>query len=170
MTMILGIGNTLLQDEGIGIHLLHYIQTENPQWQADDNIELLDGGTLSFDLLSSIQADQDLLILDAVNLNQEPGTVYCLEEKAMDEFLSRPGKSVHEVSLSDLFDMSRLIEQLPRHRAMIGIQPEVIDWGCELTDIVLQALPAAEIQVKQILAQWHVEAQNNAAYEQEQVL
>lgn len=158
MTMILGIGNTLLQDEGVGIHLLHYLRAENPQWQSDENIELLDGGTLSFDLLSSIQADQDLLILDAVNLKQPPGTVYCFEEQAMDEFLSQPGKSVHEVSLSDLFDMSRLIDQLPRHRAMIGIQPRIIDWGNELTDVVQQALPAAEIQIKQMLAQWAEQA------------
>ena len=88
----------------------------------------------------------------------------------MDEFLSRPGKSVHEVSLSDLFDMSRLIDQLPRHRAMIGIQPEVIDWGSELTDKVLQALPAAEVQVKGMLAQWHAAARNNTEYDRERVL
>ncbi|MCK5649527.1 MAG: hydrogenase maturation protease, partial [Gammaproteobacteria bacterium] len=107
MAMILGIGNTLLKDEGIGIHLLNYIEEQNPQWQSCDKIEMIDGGTLSFDLLASIQADQDLIVLDAINLNQSPGTVYCLQDQAMDEFLSQPGKSVHEVSLQDLFDMSR---------------------------------------------------------------
>ncbi len=154
MAMILGIGNTLLKDEGIGIHLLNYIEEQNPQWQSCDKIEMIDGGTLSFDLLASIQADQDLIVLDAINLNQSPGTVYCLQDQAMDEFLSQPGKSVHEVSLQDLFDMSRLVDQLPEKRALIGIQPESIDWGCELTAVVQQALPAAEIQIKQILEQW----------------
>ncbi len=154
MAMILGVGNTLLKDEGIGIHLLNFIQALNPQWQAEDGIEMLDGGTLSFDLLSSIRADQNLIVLDAINLKQAPGTVYCLHDQAMDEFLSQPGKSVHEVSLLDLFDMSRLVEQLPEKRALIGIQPDSIDWGSDLTPIVEKALPEAAAQIKRLLEQW----------------
>ncbi|MCP3851240.1 MAG: hydrogenase maturation protease [Gammaproteobacteria bacterium] len=161
MTMILGVGNTLLKDEGLGIHLLDYLKTHNPQWLSDGQIEMIDGGTLSFDLLSSIQADQDLLILDAVNLQEPPGTVYCFQDEAVDEFLSKPGKSVHEVSLLDLFDMSRLVDQLPKNRALIGIQPEVIDWGSELTPIVYQALAEAEEQVKCILQQWSKRADSH---------
>ncbi len=107
MAVILGIGNTLLKDEGIGIHLLNYLKAENPHWESDYNIEMLDGGTLSFDLLANIQADQELLVLDAVNLKQAPGSVYCLQDQAMDKFLSQPGKSVHEVSLQDLLDMKQ---------------------------------------------------------------
>jgi len=162
MAMILGVGNTLLKDEGICIHLLNYIKSKNPQWPSGDNscenscekIEMIDGGTLSFDLLSSIRAEQNLIVLDAVNLKQPPGTVYCFQDQEVDEFLSQPGKSVHEVSLQDLFDMSRLVEQLPQKRALIGIQPETIDWGSDLTPIVHSALAEAECQVKQILEQW----------------
>lgn len=154
MALILGIGNTLLQDEGIGIHLLNYLKAENPQWQADFNIEMLDGGTLSFDLLAEIQADQELLVLDAVNLQQTPGSVYCLQAEEMDHFLSQPGKSVHEVSLQDLFDMSRLMEQLPARRALIGIQPEIIDWGSHLSQTVEKSLPYAAVQASLILEQW----------------
>jgi len=156
MAMILGIGNTLLKDEGIGIHLLNYVKQNNPHWPLDEQIEMLDGGTLSFDLLSNIQAEQDLLVLDAINLSQPPGTVYCFQDEAIDEFLAKPGKSVHEVSLQDLFDMSRLIDQLPHRRALIGIQPDIIDWGSDLTPKVEQALPLAQIQINQILQQWGV--------------
>jgi len=154
MAVILGIGNTLLKDEGIGIHLLNYIKAQYPQWGSDFNIEMIDGGTLSFDLLANIQADQELLVLDAVNLQQAPGNVYCLHAQAMDEFLSQPGKSVHEVSLQDLFDMSRLIEQLPQKRALIGIQPETIDWGSHLSQTVQQSLASAAIQAQLVLEQW----------------
>jgi len=156
MAVILGIGNTLLRDEGIGIHLLHYIQAQYPQWNSRYGIEMIDGGTLSFDLLASIRSDQPLLVLDAVNLKQSPGTVYCLQAQAMDSFLAQPGKSVHEVSLLDLFDMSRLTEQLPQNRALIGIQPDCIDWGSHLSQVVQNALPDAALQVEQILAQWGV--------------
>lgn len=166
MTMILGIGNTLLKDEGIGIHLLNYIQASHPQWASCDKIEMIDGGTLSFDLLANIQADQDLIVLDAVNLQQSPGTVYCFEDQAVDEFLSQPGKSVHEVSLQDLFDMSRLVGQLPQKRALIGIQPDIIDWGSDLTQVVHQALPAAASRIEQILAQWGAISQKKAISQQ----
>jgi len=154
MAVILGIGNTLLQDEGIGIHLLNYLKAENPHWESDYNIEMLDGGTLSFDLLANIQADQELLVLDAVNLKQAPGSVYCLQDQAMDKFLSQPGKSVHEVSLQDLLDMSRLTDQLPRKRALIGIQPEIIDWGSHLSQSAQKSLAYAAIQASLILQQW----------------
>lgn len=156
MAIILGIGNTLLKDEGIGIHLLNYIKAQHPQWESDFNIEFIDGGTLSFDLLVNIQADQELLVLDAVNLKQSPGSVYCLQAQEMDKFLSQPGKSVHEVSLQDLFDMSRLQEQLPQKRALIGIQPETIDWGCHLSQAAEKSLAYAAIQAELIFQQWGI--------------
>lgn len=156
MALILGIGNTLLKDEGLGVHLLNYIKSQYPQWSLEYGIEMLDGGTLSFDLLASIRADQDLIVLDAVNLKQSPGSIYCLQAQAMDNFLSQPGKSVHEVSLQDLFDMSRLTGQLPKKRALIGIQPDCIDWGSQLSQVVQQSLPDAAIQLKQLLSQWGI--------------
>ena len=156
MTVILGIGNTLLKDEGIGIHLLDYIQKAYPQWVQQFDIQLIDGGTLSFDLLTLICSTQQLIVLDAVRLKQPAGSVYCLQDQAMDQFLAQPGKSVHEVSLQDLFDMSRLTEQLPEHRALIGIEPETIDWGSQLTSDVNQSLSAAGNKVKQLLEQWGV--------------
>lgn len=168
MTMILGIGNTLLKDEGIGIHLLNYIKAQNPQWVSYDKLEMIDGGTLSFDLLANIRADQDLIVLDAVNLQQPPRTVYCFEDQAVDEFLSQPGKSVHEVSLQDLFDMSRLVGQLPQKRALIGIQPDIIDWGSDLTQMVHQALPAAASRIEQILAQWGAISQQEVISQENQ--
>lgn len=154
MALILGIGNTLLKDEGIGIHLLNYIQSHYPEWETQFGVEMLDGGTLSFDLLGHIRADQELIVLDAMNMKQKPGTTYCLQAQAMDQFLSQPGKSVHEVSLMDLFDMSRLSEQLPEKRALIGIQPDCIDWGEQLTSDVQEALPNAAILVQQVLSDW----------------
>ncbi len=157
MAIILGVGNTLLKDEGIGIHLLEYIQSHFPHWQTLHAIEMVDGGTLSFDLLSLIQADQELIVLDAINYKQSPpGTIYNFQSQDLDFFLSQPGKSVHEVSLMDLFDMSRLSEQLPDKRAMVGIQPDIIDWGNDLTPSVADALPEAAEVVKNVLQQWGI--------------
>ena len=69
--LVLGIGNTLLSDEGVGIHVLHALSQGAPM---PDGVELLDGGTLSFTLAGPIQDADALIVVDAANINAEPGT------------------------------------------------------------------------------------------------
>ena len=152
MVLVLGIGNSLLQDEGIGHHLLKKMEQEKSYWPAT----FLDGGTLSFNLASTIELYDHVIILDAANLHQRPGTVEIFYDTELDEFLNKPGKSVHEVSISDLFDMTRLTGTMPQHRAMVAIQPETIDWGEALTEAVYNAQPQAIEQVEKILMQWNI--------------
>jgi len=61
---------------------------------------------------------------------------------------------VHEVSLSDLFDMARLTDSLPARRALIGIEPERVDWGSELTPAVAAAVPCAADEIRALLQRW----------------
>ena len=77
----------------------------------------------------------------------------------MDRQLTGKGKSVHEVSLMDLMDMSRLSGTLPRRRALVGIEPGEIDWGDTLTPAVEAAVPLAIAEVRRLLARWDQEAQ-----------
>ena len=150
MVLVLAIGNSLLQDEGIGFHLLQRLIAEKPHWP----VKYLDGGTLSFSLTNDIESCSHLIILDAANLHQAPGFVKTFKNSELDSFLSKPGKSVHEVSLSDLFDMTRLTESLPVHRAMIGVQPKTIEWGEQLTPELEAALPEATKQIEAVLIEW----------------
>lgn len=162
MVLIMGIGNSLLQDEGIGFHLLQRLRLEKSHWP----VQFLDGGTLSFNLTTAIESCSHLIVLDAANFHQAPGTVKSFLNTELDDFLNKPGKSVHEVSLSDLFDMTRLTESLPDYRALIGIQPKTIAWGENLTTEVYKAQSKAMQQVESILVSWGVIAtQKNSAAE-----
>ena len=120
-TLILGIGNTLLTDEGAGIHALNHLQSE---YSDIPNLTFLDGGTLSFTLAVWIEDCTNLIVFDATELNQPAGTVNTFVGTAMDEFLGTSKRSAHEVGLLDLMDITRLTEHLPENRALIGIQPE----------------------------------------------
>ena len=152
MVLILGIGNSLLQDEGIGFHLLNRLRAEKNHWP----VEFMDGGTLSFGLSSAIESCSHLIVLDAANLHQPAGSIQAFLNNDLDDFLNKPGKTVHEVSLSDLFDMARLTESLPQQRAMIAVQPQEISWGENLTEAVFNSQSQAIELIESILMDWEV--------------
>ncbi|MDH2916809.1 MAG: HyaD/HybD family hydrogenase maturation endopeptidase [Gallionella sp.] len=137
--LVLGIGNTLLTDEGVGIVAMHELEA---QYGVRDDMEFLDGGTLSFTLAVPISECDALLVIDAAELGAAPGTVRSFEGEAMDRFLGANRKSsVHEVGLLDLMSISRLTGHWPQRRALIGVQPAVVGWGETLTPEVAAALP-----------------------------
>lgn len=137
--LVLGIGNTLLADEGVGIAAMHELETK---FGSRGDIEFLDGGTLSFTLAVPISACDALLVIDAAELGGVPGTVRSFEGEEMDRFLGENRKcSVHEVGLLDLMSISLLTGHWPQRRALIGVQPAVIGWGEDLTPEVAAALP-----------------------------
>ena len=151
-TLILGIGNTLLSDEGAGIHALNLFQSRNPDSQ---NVTYIDGGTLSFTLAAYIEDCDQLIVFDAAELKAPPGTVRTMAGEKMDTFLGAARRSPHEVGLLDLFDIARLTESLPENRALIGIQPASIEWGMSPTPDVAEGLQVAAEQAIELLGQWN---------------
>lgn len=157
-TLILGLGNTLLTDEAVGVEVIRRLEA------ADDltGVRFLDGGTLSFTLAAPIADCPQLIVVDAARMDQVPGTVKVFEDEAMDRQLSGKGKSVHEVSLADLMDMARLSDTLPRRRALVGIEPAKVDWGDALTPVVEAAAPSAMEAVRTLVARWSAESELEA--------
>ena len=150
-TIILGIGNTLLTDEGAGIHALNLLESKCTDIP---NLTFIDGGTLSFTLAVWIEDCPNLIVFDATQLNQPPGTVKTFVGTEMDDFLGKSKRSAHEVGLLDLMDIARLTEKLPENRAMIGIQPEKMDWGMEPTPAVHRALDTAVSEAIKLIKKW----------------
>jgi hydrogenase maturation protease len=137
--LVLGIGNTLLADEGVGIAAMRELEAKLGRI---GNLAFLDGGTLSFTLAVAISECEALLVLDAAELNSAPGTVRAFEGTDMDRFLGENRKSsVHEVGLIDLMSISLLTGHWPQQRALIGIQPGFTGWGETLTPAVAAAMP-----------------------------
>lgn len=152
-TLVLGIGNTLLSDEGVGIHIIQTLSAEAP---FQDEVELLDGGTLSFTLAGPIEEADALIVVDAAQLNESPGTWRLLEGDAMDAFLLGNRKSsVHEVGLTDLRAIALLAGHWPERRAMLAIQPQVVDWGEHPTPAVAAAIPPVCAAIRQLIKDWN---------------
>lgn len=150
--LILGIGNSLLRDEGAGIHALHRLREE---LSGCDDIDFIDGGTLSFTLAGHIEDTSHLIVLDAAQLDAAPGHSQVFEGEAMDEFIGSNRKcSVHEVSLLDLMAIARLSDRLPERRALIGIQPAEIDWGEHPSAAVAAAMPQVCAQARKLIEEW----------------
>ena len=150
--LILGIGNSLLRDEGAGIHALNRLREQYPE---RDDLTFLDGGTLSFTLAGAIEDTSRLIVLDAAQLQAAPGHSQVFEGDEMDAFLgSNRKRSVHEVSLLDLLAIARLSDHLPAQRALVGIQPAEIDWGEHPSEAVQAAMPRICGQVQQLIEAW----------------
>ncbi|NNC56462.1 MAG: hydrogenase maturation protease [Woeseiaceae bacterium] len=150
---VVGIGNSLLTDDGAGLHTLERFAEGN----TNDDVFCLDGGTVGLALLDRLSDLDGLVALDAMKLGHRPGTVTVLEGEAMDAHLRNQHGSVHEVGLSDLMDALRLRDDLPRKRALIGIEPEDMDWGTRPTAAVAAALPEAAAQAHELVRNWRNE-------------
>jgi hydrogenase maturation protease len=150
-TLVLGIGNILLSDEGAGVHALEYLRRHYPQIPG---VHYLVGGTLSFTRAAEIEAADKLIVIDAAQLEAPPGTVRCMAGRDMDRFLGKGRCSVHEVGLRDLMDITRLRGACPWHRALIGIQPDIMGWGETPSRPVREALPEVASRALGLLEQW----------------
>ncbi|MFA5100566.1 MAG: HyaD/HybD family hydrogenase maturation endopeptidase [Candidatus Omnitrophota bacterium] len=145
MKRIIGCGNLLMQDEGVGVHFIRYLQEK----KLPEDVELIDGAAGGFDLLPFIQDAQRVIIVDAVKARGEPGAIYKFgpEDYETDSF---PQASLHDVSLKDIFSIVKLTGPLPPI-TIFGVEPKAMDWGMELTDELKSVLPRlGELVLKEI--------------------
>lgn len=155
-TLVLGIGNTLLTDEGVGVHVLQALE---PLLADCADVTLLDGGTLSFTLAGPIEEADALIVVDAANIRSQPGDWSLFEGEAMDAFLMGNRKStVHEVGLTDLRAIAILAGHWPEKRALLAIQPEIVDWGELPTPAVAAAIPPACTAIHALIRNWRHDA------------
>lgn len=150
--LVLGIGNPLMQDDGVGIHVIQQLKAMSLPFPQ---VEFIDGGTLSFSLIGEIESASDLIVIDAAQLHEEPGTVKVFFDEEMDRLLGQQkNSSVHDVTLIDLMSIALLSDLLPLRRALIGIQPERIDWCLEPTQTITKAIPYACNITMELIEKW----------------
>ena len=149
-TLLLGVGNTLLADEGAGVYAMHFLKNH---YSLPDT-EFLDGGTLSFTLANAIAEANNLIIFDAAQLDGKPGTVRAFEGAELDDFLLSGCLSVHEVGFADLMDIARLLDTMPENYALIGIQPVYLGWDDSPGAAVRAAAPEAAALAADLYYKW----------------
>ncbi len=149
--IVLGVGNSLLADDGAGVHAIRCLRDAVPE----PEIEWLDAGTLNFSLLHYFDGARALLVIDAAKLGEPPGAVNVYFGDEMDRVIGAGRRnSVHEAGLADLLAMARLQDWLPRHRALITVQPQRVDWGEALSPPVAAALPGICERARLIAQRW----------------
>ncbi len=136
--LVLGVGNTLLMDEGIGVHAIYELWKEKKDWD-ESRVDFVDGGTFTQDIFYLFEEYEKILVLDIVRAGHAPGTIYTLEEDQLrkDE---KQMLSLHDIDLLDSLGMSEMRGHRPYLR-VVGIEPEKIDWGMELTPCLAEAFP-----------------------------
>jgi hydrogenase maturation protease len=134
-TMVLGLGNLVHADDGVGIHAIAALERD-PRVPSD--VLLLDGGTQGLDLINHLAGVRRLLVIDAIDAGEPCGTVLRFEGKTLKGL---PGKaSVHQLGFADLMIALQLIDEAPEEVVVFGVQPKSTEWGAELTPPVAGAL------------------------------
>ena len=128
--LVLGIGNILLSDEGVGVHVINRFQET---FVIPDGVEVIDGGTMGLDLMPYFEGRSHVIVVDAMCADgQKPGTIRRFSGSQVMHMLGER-ISPHQIGLSDLLACTEVDSQLPEHIVLLGIVPESLDTGLEMT-------------------------------------
>lgn len=130
--LVLGAGNILLSDEGIGVRVVEALQD---RYRVPDAVEVLDGGTCGMGLLDVLAGRDHLIIVDAVNTGRPPGSLVRLADDEIPAAF-RTKSSPHQLGLQDVLALLLLLGTAPRRVTVIGIQPFSLDLSLELSPVV----------------------------------
>ncbi len=155
---VLGLGNRLQGDEALGALVVEQLEETLP---ADlvDLVEIIDGGTVGLGLLPYIDDLDGLIVVDAVDHDAPPGTLIDIGADPL-----RPDAnalSVHALGAAELIGALRLAQRLPQHLRIMGLQPESISLGTELSPAVAAAVPGLLDQVIDRLRDWTATARSS---------
>lgn len=155
-TLIIGVGNLLLSDEGVGIHAAQRLIQE---FNLPEEILVLDGGTLGLDLLYYLEGIQNLLIIDAVLMNKEPGSLMRMVNDEVPSYMSFK-MSPHHIGIPDMLFAAKLKGLYPPNVVLWGVQPGVVDLGMDLSEPVANQLDGLINNVIAELNYWGYELES----------
>lgn len=146
--VVLGVGNVLLSDEGIGVRVVERLEAG---YQLPPEVELIDGGTCGMEMLEQLENLDALIVVDCVRHGQPPGTPVLIKGDGVPVFF-RTKLSPHQVGLSDVLASLEFTGRAPAYTAIIGIQPESLELGMEPTPVVAARIPEL---LASVLAELH---------------
>ncbi len=144
--LILGVGNVILGDEGVGIHAVRYLETQ----ELPANTELLDGGTGGFHMLSVMEDYKTLIMIDATIDSKEEGSISLIEPKFASDFPK--AMSSHDIGLKDLVETATLLGHMPKIYLITVTVKDISEVRMTLSENVENSLPEIAKLVKSILA------------------
>jgi hydrogenase maturation protease len=134
--VVIGIGNILMSDDGVGVHAVRYLKDKLP-----GDVPLIEGGVYGLDLLPYLEGRDKAVFIDAVDAGDEPGAVFRFSpgDVAMRE--AAPSMSLHDLGLYELIAAAQLLDQCPGSIIIIAVQVKSLETGTELSQEVRDALP-----------------------------
>lgn len=142
--LVLGIGNILLGDEGVGVRVVEDLRQAGP---TPDGVEVVDGGTAGMALIDIIAGRRHVIIVDAVKTGAAPGTIVVLRDGDIPAGF-RERTSPHALGIGDVLAVLNLQGEAPHRLTLIGIEPDSLDFGLELSATVAAQVPALAERVK----------------------
>lgn len=143
MIAVVGIGNSLLRDDGFGIHIIEELKNE----MYDENIEIIDGGTYIFDLLDIFIRKEKIIIIDTIKGGHSPGTIYKVAPEELGTYIGEKS-SLHDVQILDLLKDVNLLGYFPKV-TIIGIEPKEIFFDLDLSKEIKERIPEVLKQIKE---------------------
>lgn len=147
--LVLGIGNLVMSDDGVGIMVVQKLQQS---YRFPDNVEVMDGGTLGLDLLPKLENITNLILIDAVETGEKAGTCVRLYGQELPIALETK-VSPHQMGLKDLLAVSELMGHSPQEMVLVGVQPGSIEMEIGLT-------PEVEAQLDRLVSNVLIELDN----------
>ena len=135
-TLIVGMGNLIYKDEGIGVHVVQ----EMKKMELPGHIELLDIGTSTMDLIAYLDGVKKLIVIDAMKAEGKPGTIYKCKPEDLIPKAETP-VSLHDIGVLETLTMAKKMG-MEIETVIIGVEPEVMDWGMELTEELEKRIPS----------------------------
>jgi len=157
--LVLGIGNLLLKDEGLGVRAVEGFRRD---YSLGPGIECLDGGTSGLGLLSYIRDYTHIVIVDAVRAEGPPGTVLSVPGEKLLGLPILKSSSAHQIGVRDLLEIARF-QGLSPELSLVGVIPGDISPGMELTSEAEKALPEAEEAIRAELEKFGFKAERKSA-------
>ena len=136
-TVVLGVGNLLLQDEGVGVHLAQALQAQ----PLPPGVEVLDAGTAVWETLMVLGEVDQLILLDAAHGGGEPGTIYRFRPEDISPS-EQTMLSLHQIDLLQALRMAELAGWQARQVLILGIEPATIGWGMHLSAVLAERFGA----------------------------
>jgi hydrogenase maturation protease len=134
--VVLGVGNLLLSDEGIGVHVAHELM----KLDLPPEVSVVEGGTDGFRLLNVITEADRVIVIDAVRCGADPGSIYRFDVKDVRNVPPGFMTSVHQIGILEVIDLSELIGKTPQ-TTVIGVEPKSLEMSMELSDEVKEKIP-----------------------------
>jgi hydrogenase maturation protease len=134
--VILGVGNLLLSDEGVGVHVANRLM----DMDLPAGVEVIEGGTDGFRLMNVVTEADRLIVVDAVKGGSPPGSIYRFDIKDAPSFPDVYKTSVHQIGILEVVHLSGLVGQTPE-TTVIGVEPRSLDMGMALSPEVQEKIP-----------------------------